>query len=366
MSFIKWTKWKRRIWIMINIEKLSNEIEQKSYSKANYSSNNTWFYISIVFQILNIVICFFGIYLFLNKVITDFILKEYVIGILSFIVLSLWEKTKRDIIRKVNLNFLRASKIITQKQLGNITLMLFLIICNTLIAIQGGIELSDKKDVIEITTDSLITNKINIINDKYKQEINTIQTRIDYVYNNALDKKRRSRSLSEEEKSEINLWQNEVIKLKEEQNDKIKIIENKELNKSKDKTNNNSNTVLIFVFGSLIFETFIFIGISFCALYDYKSYYEITDSENYKKKLEFELLLELFFKNGNLKENQYCPSEKSFKDIVKIKNFNITDKNIKEFITILLHLEIIISKSNRRMFNKNYIDAKNVVNEYLK
>lgn len=351
---------------MINIEKLSNEIEQKSYSKANHSSNNTWFYISVVFQILNIIICFFGIYLFLNKIISDFIFKEYVIGILSFIVLSLWEKTKRDIIRKVNLNFLRASKIITNKQLGNISLMLFLIICNTLIAIQGGIELSDKKDVIEITTDSLITNKVELINNNYNQEINKIQSRIDYVYHNAVDKKRRSRSLSEEEKAEISLWQNEVIKLKEEQNNKIKNIENKELNKSKNKTDNNNNTVLIFIIGSLIFETFIFIGISFCALYDYKSYYEITDSENYKKKTEFELLLELFFKNGNLKENQYCPSEKSFKDIVKIKNSNITDKTIKEFIAILIHLQIIISKTNRRVFNKSYLDAQNVVSEYLK
>lgn len=350
---------------MINIDKLSNEIEQRSFYKANLSSNNNWFYMSVLFQLLNIVICFFGVYLFLNKVLDDFIFKEYIIGVISFSVLFIWEKLKRQIIRKVNLNYLRAKSKYSNEQLSNLLLMGFLIICNSLIAIQGGIELSDKEDKIAVVSDSLITQKSDLLNKNSFIEITKLEDRIKFVYENALDRKRRTRALTDEEKIEVSTWQEEIKKIKIENKENLSVIEKTYKQKSDEKRSENSNIVLIFIITSLLFESFIFIGVSYCAYYDFKSYFEIIETDNYKKKIVYELLMVLFFKNGSLKIENSCPSEKTFKEIIKIKDKNISDKTIKEFIAILLHLEIIVTKSNRRFFNKKFEESQNILTEYL-
>jgi len=350
---------------MINIDNLSNEIEQKSFYKANLSSNNNWFYMSILFQALNIVICFFGIYLFLNKVLDEFIFKEYIIGLISFSVLFIWEKLKRQVIRKVNLNFLRAKKKYNNEQLSGLLLMGFLIVCNSLIAIQGGIELSDKGEKIEVVSDSLITQKRDLITNNSNLEITKLENRINYIYENALDRRRRTRALTDEEKIEVATWQNDIKNIKIETSKNISNIEKRYEEKHNEKRDNNNNTVLIFIISSLLFETFIFIGVSYCAYYDFKSYFEIIETDNYKNKKLYNFLLNLFFKNGTLKVDDYTPSEKTFKEIIKIKDKNVTDKNVKEFIAILLHLDIIIAKNTRRFFNKDYNEANNILKEYL-
>ena len=48
-------------------EELENRIEEKSYIKAYGGKAKLWFLAGVFFQLLNIGICFLGLYLFLGR-----------------------------------------------------------------------------------------------------------------------------------------------------------------------------------------------------------------------------------------------------------------------------------------------------------
>ncbi len=347
-----------------DIEDLENEITKKSYHKANESKNKNWYWTSMIFQVLNIIICFFGLYLFLGSVIDAFLFKEIIIGIISFFILFFWERLKRQQIRSVSMDYLRDKKEFTIKQLPNLLITFFLIVCSSFIAIKGGQELSDKQDKIEITYDNTIKVETDSIVKYYGAEINKLQVRVDYIYTNAKDRKGVQRSLKKEETEEVNKLDDKIKELKVEKDKSLADINTKYGSKKEKQDESNSSVVMIFIVSSIIFELFIMFGVLYCAVYDFNSFYEITKSDNYRKKILFEEYLNVFYQNGKANKDERCISEKKFIDFIKIKYKNTL--HIKEFLSIIVFLKIIETRSDRkRYYSENFEDAKTNLKEYI-
>jgi hypothetical protein len=349
------------------IEKLGAEIDRTSFEKSNKSKNVSWMYTSYLFQFLNIIICFFGLFLFLSKVIPDFIFKTYIIGGISFTILFFWEKLKRETIRSTVINYNIDKQRIKKGNILNVILCCFLIICSSLIAIKGGSEISDKETIIESNVDNKITIKTDSITNYYLTEINKLEVRQKYIYDNAIDRRNNKRSLNNIELSEVKSLDDKIITLKSEQENKVNKFENK-LNSKKDAQNlENKNIVTIFVVSSIVFELFIIIGIVFCSIYDFKSYHEIINDDNYKKKILFTQYLNIFYINGKAVKDEKCLSEVRFTEMIKMKNKTVNLSSVKDFINVLYFTKCIyLGNDKRRYYSVEYTEASELLNEYFK
>lgn len=346
------------------IQELENEINKTSFEKSNKSKYFNWLYTSYIFQFLNIIITFFGLYLFLSKVISDFPFKEYIIGGISLVMLIFWERLKREQIRTTSINYMVDKFRIKSNNLINLFLTLFLVVCSSLIAIRGGVELSDKQSHIEVKTDNTLQIKVDSINNIYNNEISKIETRQQFIYTNAKNRKGETRALNTIELDEVNKLDEKINTLKNEKESKIKSSEDK-INSKKDKQNfENKNIVTIFVISSLIFELFIIFGVIYTSYYDFNSFNEITQSDGFKKQKTYLDYLNIFYENGTAKKDDKCISETRLTDIIKMK-FK-SNQSIKEFLTLLYYLKIIETKMDkRRYFCVNYEDAIEKLKNYF-
>lgn len=352
------------------IEKLNDEINQKSFEKSNKSKYYNWYWLSIFIQIINVIVSFAGIYILLNTVLDDFIFKQYIIGFISVAILFFWENLKRSQIRTTTISYMKNKFNNISKLLPTSILTLFIIIISSCIAIRGGIELSDKQKTVEVLTDNKINIHVDSINKIYNIDISKIETRLQFIYDNAKNRKGDTRALNDIELSETKNLDSKINELKIEKQSKISLIESK-INNKKDKENFvNSNNVTIFVISSLIFEILIIIGVSFCAVYDFMSFNEIYNGDNYKKYNIYLNYLNIFYENGESNKDDKCLSETRFTDIIKLKNKSLSNgnsNNVKDFITTLYYLKIIeLRTDKRRYYMMDFSEAKNKLENYLK
>jgi hypothetical protein len=89
--------------------------------------------------------------------------------------------------------------------------------------------------------------------------------------------------------------------------------------------------------------------------------------EKKKRKLEedrkvFTPLLELFYKNGEIKSGDVMPTYLEFRSLVPE---NFTDDNIKLFLTLCNYLKITELSDNIRKAKVDFEKAKTIMNEYL-
>lgn len=344
------------------IKQLEMELESKSFYKTNVSKYVLWKYSSYLFQLLNIVLCFFGLYLFLDKTIETFPFKKEVLSIISGLVLVFWEYLKRIQIRDLTIIFIKNENGFNKNNLTNLGIGLFLIICSSLIAINGGNELSNKNNNIIQVSDNNLKTFTDSINSNYTNDINKLQSRIDYVYQNNVDKNNIKRPLTKSQERYVREIDNKIILLKNE-NSSILSEYKLELSTEKiDKVNKNDKVVLIFIITSLLFEVIILISILYCAFFDYKSYFEIKNTEEYRKNEIFNKYLSIIFDNGKNNIGDKLDAELQIKEFIKIKYKNT--EYFKDFFVTLISLKIIETRSDkRRYFTKNYQEAKKEINK---
>lgn len=347
------------------LNKLENEIEEKSFYLSNKDKNSIWNIMGILFQCLNVIICFFGLYLFLFRVIDDFIFKQYIIGGISLAILIVWERLKRLQIRNSSMQFFKEENRITNKNIVNFSLTLFLIICSSLIAIKGGIELSDKKENIVINTDSKIKSIKDSISSLNNIEIKEYKERIDFIYTNSKLKNDDSRALTRIEQTTVDELDNKILLLKSNRDSLINQEVSKIETNQVDNDSKNSSIIKIFVISSLIFEIFILLSIYYCSNFDYKSYYEIIEDKKYRQKSLYIQYLDILYENNTLTKDDKVMAEKRFNDIIKIKLTKTV--NTKEFLSVISFLKITITKRDKRKyFNKNYKESVSIIEEYFK
>jgi hypothetical protein len=348
--------------IFDKIKQLEQEIESKSFYKSNKQKYVLWKYSTYFTQVINIVLCFFGLYLFLNKTIESFYGKEIILGSITTIILVLWELLKRIQIRDISLLYFKNNNSFNKNNIVQLLITFILIVTSSLIAINGGNELSNKEQNVINNSSKSIDKFSDSLNKTYTVEINKLQSRIDYMYRNNIDKNGITRNLTKTQQEYISDIDNKIINLK---NEKYNLISEYKSNINNTKTTNlskNEQIVYIFIGLSLFFEIIILISIIYCSYFDYNSFYEIKSSEQYKKNELYLKYVDVIYNKGEYKIGDKLESEAQIKEFIKTKYDSV--EFIKDFFVTLYSLKIIETRSDkRRYFLKNIEQAKKLINK---
>ncbi len=348
----------------INVDKIANlhdEINGGYNSKNNTKSYNNWNTITILLQILNIVLCYFGISTLFANFINGFNYSTIIVALLSIVTVSIWEYLKRVNLRKTLLDFFSNKKILNT----NTLFTSIFVLGSILIAVYGGKELSDNRSNIQNNYTNISDSIVNSITIKYDTLISKNEIRSDYIYSTAIDNNGNKRSLNKIESAQLNqLFASNKILL-ENKSTELKNISEKYNNKILTETNKTYNIVIIFIIITLLFESLIFMGINNNAKFDYKLYIDSTNNSTYQKYLLYDKYLNILYNNGSYKINEMLMTEANFSEIVKIKIGDTSSKNIKDFFIIITGLGLIEKNGRGRSFKIAYNDACEKIKEIL-
>jgi len=346
------------------IKNLEDKILEKSYTRSNKNTRLIWNSQSISFQVINILISFFGVYYLLNSFIEqNFPLKSVFFGFISILILSFWEVIKRMV--SINLFF----DILKKKPFNilNIILVLFLVVGSGFIAIKSITEITENTDVNKNNLVSTYEKNQYLLDSTHKSNVDTLTKQLNilikkqngYLYSSdtirVLTKK--ETQLINQLNKDIDLTKQSLSKLNSEHTDKKNTLKTEyltQLSKISEKKNSN---IFILLFITLFIETMIMVGIYNVVSFDFKAFNEIYNSDSYNKYNRYLNLLKVIYQNGLLKENDVLLPETKILDYAKLNDKNIKQIDIKDFIKFLGINNIIKLNKNNRVILKSYTEA---------
>ncbi len=160
-----------------------------------------------------------------------------------------------------------------------------------------------------------------------------------------------------------------IKNLEIERSNKIKESENKELIKLQGKQSEISSNVSSFIIISTFIEFIILIGVWFNTFYKVRAYREYDDKlvtdTNLSKYHIYDTFLNILYNNGKIKKGDNFYSASKFKDLLKIKGVNTTEKSMKDFFTLLKHIKVYMLLGNQRRIEKSFDESKELLKEYF-
>ncbi len=367
-----------------DFKKIEKEIEGQNFNK-NYANVNI---IMIILSYLGHVASISLAYFFVSKIIAGTMLSNpLVIFFSSVIILAGIELLKRDIFNKFSIQYLK-DKVLSYSILPITIVSLFLISASFYSTINGSKEFSNKGKIIELKSDSVITQYkdsltmyYSSIVENYEDEI--IKHKIDFDLKDKEQTELESESwlnsrqvnrikyLKEEKnriRDDIEKLELRIEKSNEELKDKILKEENKVGSLTKGEKEENIRNSFIFIMLSAIIEIVILIGVYFSVYYKFRSYKEfkkkIEKDPNYQKWFLYDRILSIIL-NDETKINQKLPSSNSILDICKVNDVIVTTKDITNFMKILNNLNIIRTSGNSRFILKSKENAREIIKEHF-
>lgn len=367
----------------IKYNKINNKINSHNFYE-NYSNINR---ILLVLSYFGHIVSIFLAHFFLFSIINNTIISNQIISYAaSIIIISGIELLKRDLFDKFSIGVLRNNGLTKE-------LYILLFFCSTLIflsfysSLNGAKMFSDKNVIIEKTNKKILetfkdsvklvyNSKISILENEIKDIKNLInikdaeQTEIESNDNLTRKQRDRIKDLKNEKtqlRNDISVIENKIAELKNEMNEIIKNKENEILIQTDaDKKTNNKNSN-IFIAISAFIEIIIIIGVFFNEYYYYRSYSEFTNKlkndQNYQKWYIFDKILKCIY-NDETKINDRLPSNKEILKLCKIKNINVFEKDVEDFIKIMHNLKIIKSSGRYRYYMKSKDDSLKILKQY--
>ena len=354
-----------------DFRKLEENINGQDFNKSYKNINIVMFVLSIFGHFASIFLAYFMLSKVLSAAMTD---NPVAVFIASIIILTGIELLKRDIFDKFSFQYLKL------KNFGKDVMPLFLL--SVLIisisfysSISGAGEFSsksaelenDKKTTIQQYKDS-VTNVYNLKIDDINKEIkinkdkieakDKEQTELESVHPLTYQQRNRVRDLKDEKK----LLKDENIKLESDitknKSDLEQLIKTKEEEITKEvdsKKDDNSKNSLLFIIISTLIEIAILAGVYFNKYYKFRSYKELRDKlerdPNYQKWILYDSILSVVY-TKDTKVNDKLPSNKNIVDMCKLNDFLVLQKDVNDFIRLMINLNIIKSSGSARYISK--------------
>jgi hypothetical protein len=346
---------------------LKKEIEEKTFESEYFVLEKILFYGSFLGNILSIVLGYVYLNELMSQAAMSFKGQSFVLPIVIVLFLGLFELLKRFMFGKLTLNWLISPVKLSLKNLSSILFMLVLIIGTFFLTIGGAKKFVDKNEQIINTTDSTLTFNIDSLNKTYNLEIEKIENKIQYIYNVAQYRKRKS--LTTEEIKNIKLWEQDIKDLKKERDIKIKTIESKLKDKASYQIEKSNKTQTTFILLSAFIELIILIGVGFRSYFTFVTYTEAKEkykaNKNYQKYLDYSKLLDILYTKNKFEKGMELISQKKFEELVQASGNYYTKNIIKNFLTLLNHLEITKIDGGTRRALKSKEEALTAIKEYF-
>ena len=366
-------------------DELRKKINTKDFEGKNKDLDKWLFRFSFIGNISSIFFAYFLVYPALLKAITsNFLQGRWGIGIafsLTIIFLSIFEITKRYVIRNFSNDFIANKKKINFKILGWSIITFSLIILSFYLSISGSKKLATTTTFQNIVVNNKINKKVDSLNIVFAQkkkiliddnnklrEINNtirkkyVETPLNYRtvrndYQKSIDKNTKIIQDNENQlKALDNKLSSEIIQIKNDFN-YIKNNYKKEENKN----------ILLFIIIVIFNELIIVSGVYFREYFEYTLF--IINQEKfekiYQKKDRYKALLNFIYRSGKLTVGDKVISGMDLKAIVSEKTtIPNPNKFVEEFLRDMDRLGIFVTHGKRRYIGFLYNEALDVVENY--
>jgi hypothetical protein len=366
-----------------------NELRKKISTK-DFEGNNKgldrWLWrFSFIGNASAIFFAYFLVYPALLKTITLHFMSGFWGNAIAFslgvIFLTIFEVTKRYLVRNFSSDYMANRKKLNTKIIGWFTTALAIIMLSFYLSITGSKNLAStsvfKNEVIETevssVTDSLTlvydARKKTYLNDNERLRVVTndlrerlAETPLNYMsarrdYQSSIDKNAKTIADNQAEISKIDLELNaKVSELKNE------LITTRETHKTEDTKNIFLFTIIV------IFNELIIIGGIYFREYFEHTLFEINHQKFekiYQKKDRYRALLAFVYGDGKLVPGDQVLPGQQLKEIVAEKtNIPNSNKLVDEFLQDMDRLTIFVTHGKRRRISASYIEAVDIVERF--
>ena len=345
--------------------KLQEEFENGTFEKDNKKIYQYLFWGSFLPNIVLVILGFAFLFDKIKAIPEIFNGQFYILCVILFAILCFYELAKREILYNTTKSAVQ-SKGITFKLFLSIIFALLMVVGSFYLSLNGAQEIVDKREHTQIHIDTTLAIQTSKIDSTYDLQINSIQSKIDYVFSQAKDN---DRPLKKAEREDITRWESSIKELSSQKNKAIINSESKlkEFQKKEDiKSNDNQSTFLII---SIALELLILFGVGFKPFYQYRSFKDkkkiLSRDPNYDKYMLFLNLLNILYQNGKKIKSSELSSIDKFKSLVKSKQIYMTEKEILEFLQLLGSLKVTIIRGKSRTALMDLEDAKITLTEHF-
>lgn len=345
---------------------LKKQFENRQFEKSQYWTNKVLYYGSFLGNLLSIILSFFFVNKISQETAVHFAGQSWILPIFIILFLTIFEFAKRFTFANTVTIFLTVKKL-TLTFFLSLFFSLSLITLTFYLSLSGANHYANKSEVIESNTQQNVNKVSDSLTNYYTIENKKLEDRINYLYNAASQRKRKS--LTESEVQQVKSWEILIEKNKETLDSKVKERNQALLldaDKEKEKSNKNQ---IAFILISAFIELLILIGVGFSQYYLFVSFKEkkesLTNNTNYHKLINYLDLLKVLYNNGKITKGAILPSFNQFKDLANASGKKYQYKTLKEFMTLTNHLKItqIIGKS--KTVCVSYEQAEEIVKNYL-
>jgi hypothetical protein len=325
--------------------KLKNELETFNFENNFNSLSKTLYYFSFLGNIFLILFSYFFIKDVTNSIPVLFTGQGVFFSIFIILFMTGYELFKRFAFEQLTSTILRVRKVTLNIILGTLV-TLSLVIGSFYLGLNGAHRLIDTSDTIEITTDQVLSTKVDSVAKYYDKEIDFYRnqrasTRADRKYRDSI-----------------------VAVLQTTKDTKIKEIESKNEGKSAAKIEELKQNDFAFAVMVFFLELIILIGVAFNAYYIWTSYDEMKNLLTTPKFKQLELnlrLLKLYYQNGRKKEQDPVLAKTKLIALASSQKLNCNQTDINNFIALCSELEITSGNRRKKVYNMSYEKAKGLL-----
>lgn len=361
-------------------KKLDKEINDNNFN-TNYKSINIIMVVLSYFgNIASIFLAFFFMSRIISGAMTD---SDVAVFASSVIILVFLELLKRDLFDKFSKQFIRV-KSITLEMAPLLVVSLVLVFFSFFSTINGAKEFSYKGAEIDAAIQQELVAYTDSLTSLYAQDIGIYEEEISYLREDIKTKdkeqteiessasvtwtqRKRVDNIKSEKKiarDEIADYEEKIQNLEDELDNKINEKEAQLKIEANENKEDNSKNSFIFIIISTIIEIVILSGIYFNGYYKFRSYKEhrerIEKDPNYQKWLLYDRILDILI-TEDIKLNQKVPSNKAIVDMCKVNEIIILNKDITDFMKVIVNLGIIKTSGNTKYFNKTREMAQEIL-----
>lgn len=326
--------------------KLKLKLEVFKLEQNYFTLDKILYYFSFLGNIFLIYFGYFFVKSVTNSIPPLFPYQDVFFTVFVALFLTGYELTKRFALEQLFVNIVQIRKVTTSIFFGGLV-CLGLVAGSFYLSIKGAHRLVDNGENIEVTTDSITSQRVDSVAKYYDAEINYYRTqpaakRADRMYRDSI-----------------------VNALQQAKDSKIEQIERKTQSKTSVKADKNKENSEAFFYITIFLELLILIGVGFDAFYTIGSYQETKKLLQTPKFRQLELnlkLLKLYYQNGKKVVGDSTLSFNKFRSLVQTQDINCSQKDLKAFITACQELDIIRDYRNKKKeFVLSYQQAKELI-----
>jgi hypothetical protein len=342
-------------------QSLENRIEEKSFARAHAGKSKLWYCGGLFFQFVNIGICFLGLYWFLSGIFPDFSGKNALFGLLSILLLLLWEFLKRSTVLELATKLLKNKLALKSSYLPLLCLAIFLIGGSGYMAVRGAKEIADTSHTLETNADTRLTSVSDSIEAQFSRRIEALEKQGQQYVALAAEK---GRPMNRREAEQVDAWAEQAKGLRQERDAKLQALAartQQTLVRDKGHVASNSLTFLIMTLG---IEATILFCIFYGARYDYESYREATTDPTFQQLRTNLQLLDLIYQNGKITQGADCFSSLRVAELARLKPTSvISTADIQGFFAVTTAVGITKTSGGKRRLLVDYNRALELLKE---